>query len=132
VNGKKVTGSELDKFREPAEFSPILCSVPRAAAMIGRGTRFIYEAIATGQIQAVKSNKRTLVVVASLREYAAKLPAAKIRPMTRHNAVVRPDGQPREIAVTTKVRGKRSPSNERAPKSRVTIGARRKLEQSAR
>jgi hypothetical protein len=62
---------------------PILCRIPHAAAMIGRGTRFIYEAIATGQIEAVKSGKRTLVVVASLHRYARALPRAKIKPLTR-------------------------------------------------
>jgi hypothetical protein len=55
------------------ELSPILCPIPQAAVMIGRGTRFIYEAIATGKIKALKSNKRTLVVVASLHEYVATL-----------------------------------------------------------
>ena len=63
--------------------APILCRIPQAAAMIGRGTRFIYEAIATEKIRAVKSDKRTLVVVASLREYAAGLPKAKIKPLTK-------------------------------------------------
>jgi hypothetical protein len=48
--------------------------------MIGRGTTFIYEAIANGKIEAVKSDKRTLVVVKSLRRYAASLPRAKIKP----------------------------------------------------
>ena len=62
---------------------PILIRIPQAAAMIGRGTRFVYEAIATGQIEAVKSDKRTLVVVESLRRYADGLPAAKIKPLTR-------------------------------------------------
>jgi hypothetical protein len=62
---------------------PILCRIPRAAEMIGRGTRFIYEAIATGQIEAVKSDKRTLVVVESLRKYARELKPAKTKPMTR-------------------------------------------------
>jgi hypothetical protein len=63
--------------------SPILVTIPQAAAFISRGTRFIYEAIATGQIEAKKSDKRTLVVVESLRSYAAGLPAAKIKPLTR-------------------------------------------------
>jgi hypothetical protein len=67
----------------PPIFSPILCTIPHAAAMIGRGTTFIYEAIATGQIEAVKSDKRTLIVVDSLRRYAASLPHAKIKPTTR-------------------------------------------------
>ena len=62
---------------------PILCRIPQAAAMIGRGERFVYEAIATGQLEAVKSDKRTLVVVESLRRYAAGLPPAKIKPLTR-------------------------------------------------
>jgi hypothetical protein len=66
-----------------SEFPPILCRIPQAAAMIGRCERFIYEAIATGQIEAVKSDKRTLVVVASLHRYAAELPPAKIKPITR-------------------------------------------------
>jgi hypothetical protein len=65
------------------ELTPILCRIPQAAAMIARGTRFIYEAIATGKIKAVKSNKRTLVVVESLHNYAATLPPAKIKPMAR-------------------------------------------------
>jgi hypothetical protein len=62
---------------------PILVTIPQAAAFISRGTRFIYEAIATGQIEAVKSDKRTLVVVESLRSYAAALPPAKIKPLTK-------------------------------------------------
>ena len=62
---------------------PILCRIPQAANMIGRCQRFIYEAIATGQIEAVKSDKRTLVVVESLRKYARELKPAKIKPMIR-------------------------------------------------
>jgi len=61
-------------------FWPILCTIPHAALMIGRGTTFIYGAIGDGKIQAVKSDKRTLVVVESLREYVAGLPPAKVRP----------------------------------------------------
>jgi hypothetical protein len=57
---------------------PILARVPDAAAMIGRGITFIYEAIADGRIKAVKSDGRTLIVVASLPEYAKSLPPAKI------------------------------------------------------
>lgn len=64
----------------------LLCTIPQGAAFIGRGTRFVYEAIATGVIRAVKSDKRTLVVVESLREYVAGLPAAKIKPMPMSNA----------------------------------------------
>jgi hypothetical protein len=62
---------------------PILCTIPQAAATIARGTRFIYEAIATGKIEAVKSDKRTLIVVESLHKYARELQPAKIKPMSR-------------------------------------------------
>jgi hypothetical protein len=77
--------TELDSHNSepPPPIMPgaLLCTIPQGAAFIGRGTRFIYEAIATEQIRAVKSDKRTLVVVESLREYVAGLPAAKIKPM---------------------------------------------------
>jgi hypothetical protein len=59
---------------------PILCSIPQASAMIGRGTQAIYDLIGGGKIRAVKSDGRTLIVVESLHEYAASLPAANIRP----------------------------------------------------
>jgi hypothetical protein len=59
---------------------PILCSIPQASAMIGRGTQAIYDLIGGGKIRAVKSDGRTLIVVDSLREYAASLPEAKVAP----------------------------------------------------
>jgi hypothetical protein len=65
----------------PPVLLPILCTIPHAATMIGRGQTFIYGAIGDGRIEAVKSDKRTLVVVESLRQYAASLPRAKIKPM---------------------------------------------------
>jgi hypothetical protein len=68
------------------DMPPILCSVPNACALIGRGVSALYELIGAGKIRAVKSDGRTLVVVESLREYAAKLEAdhpAKIAPPRR-------------------------------------------------
>jgi len=64
---------------------PILMTIPNAANFIGRGVTFIYNAIADGRLRAVKSDKRTLVQMASLREYAASLPPAKIKPDTRRH-----------------------------------------------
>jgi len=65
---------------EEASLSPILCPIPKAATLIGRGVSFIYDAIATGKIKAVKSDKRTLVIVKSLHEYVSKLDDAVIKP----------------------------------------------------
>jgi hypothetical protein len=59
---------------------PILVSIPQACQMIGRGTQAIYDLIGGGKIRAVKSDGRTLIVVDSLRQYAASLPSAKIAP----------------------------------------------------
>jgi len=46
--------------------------------MLGRGISTIYDLIGGGKIRAVKSDGRTLVVVASLHEYANNLPPAQI------------------------------------------------------
>ena len=52
--------------------------------MIGRGVAAIYELMGAGKIRAVKSNGRTLILVASLHAYANSLPDAKIAPLRRH------------------------------------------------
>jgi hypothetical protein len=67
----------------PELLTPILVTIPHAAAMIARGISFIYVAIGEGKIKAVKSDRRTLVRVDSLHEYVAKLPSAKIKPPAR-------------------------------------------------
>jgi hypothetical protein len=70
-----------------ADITPILVPIPVASKMIGRGVTFIYQKIADGTLDAVKSDKRTLVVVDSLKSYAASLSPAKIRPITRRASV---------------------------------------------
>lgn len=63
---------------------PILCSIPTACTMIGRGTSAMYDLIGAGKVKAVKSDGRTLVVVQSLHEYAASLPPAVIKAVPKH------------------------------------------------
>jgi hypothetical protein len=46
-------------------------------AIIARSERFIIDAIARGKLKAFKSDRRTLLVVQSLKDYAASLPPAK-------------------------------------------------------
>jgi hypothetical protein len=60
-----------------APIEPLLCSVQAATSIIGRGERFIIDAIARGEIKAVKSDRRTLIIVQSLRDYVEALPPAK-------------------------------------------------------
>jgi hypothetical protein len=59
---------------------PMLCSIQAATTLTGRSERFIIDAIARELIEAVKSDRRTLVVVQSLRDYVASLPRAKGTP----------------------------------------------------
>jgi hypothetical protein len=68
----------LANIPAPQPLRPILCTIPTGAQMIGRSVTFIYEALAKGEIRGVKSDKRTLLIVESLREYAANLPPAEI------------------------------------------------------
>ena len=65
------------------ELQPILCSIPQASAILGRGVGAIYGLIGDGKIRAVKSNGRTLIWVDSLYEYARDLPKAVIKPRYR-------------------------------------------------
>jgi hypothetical protein len=60
-----------------APIEPLLCSIQAGTAIIGRSERFIIDAIARGTLKAVKSDRRTLLLVQSLRDYVASLPPAK-------------------------------------------------------
>jgi hypothetical protein len=46
----------MHQAAEKMSMPPILCSVPQASAMIGRGTQAIYDLIGGGKIRAVKSD----------------------------------------------------------------------------
>jgi hypothetical protein len=60
-----------------APLEPLLCSIKAGISILGRSERFIIDAIARGKLKAVKSDRRTLLVVQSLKDYAASLPPAK-------------------------------------------------------
>jgi hypothetical protein len=66
----------IDKT-EIVRIEPLLCSVAEATVITGRSKRFIADGIARGQFAAKKSDGRTLLVVQSLKDYVAALPAAK-------------------------------------------------------
>jgi hypothetical protein len=62
---------------------PFLVPVKQASAAIGKSPRSIYQLMATGELQGVKSGRNTLVVYNSIKEYVAKLPPANIKPYVR-------------------------------------------------
>jgi hypothetical protein len=70
----------------PTAPEPLLIGRAGAAGMIGQSISKVDELIADGRIEAVKSGKRLLVVVASLKGYAASLPRATLKPYIRKPA----------------------------------------------
>ncbi len=54
-------------------------TIPDAARASGLGRTKLYGLIGSGEIQARKCGKRTLVMTGSLHDYLDKLPAATIR-----------------------------------------------------
>ena len=62
------------------EVEPILCSVPQGRIMLGIGIQGIYDLLGAGLIKGVKKGTRTLLIVQSLRDYAASLPPAVVAP----------------------------------------------------
>jgi hypothetical protein len=64
---------------EIVRIEPLLRSVAEATVITGRSKRFIADGIARGLFAAKKSDGRTLLVVQSLKDYVAALPAASTR-----------------------------------------------------
>jgi hypothetical protein len=61
-----------------------------AAAMIGQSLSKIDELVADGALEAVKANKRLLILVASIERYVAELPRATLKPYVRKPRDIEP------------------------------------------
>lgn len=61
------------------EPEPLTAPIPAACRYSGLTRTEIYRRLATGQIRAVKSGSRTLILMDSLRAHIASLPAATFR-----------------------------------------------------
>jgi hypothetical protein len=57
----------------------IAAGIPDACRMSGLSRSEIYRRLATGDIRAIKSGTRTLILIDSLRSHLASLPAATFR-----------------------------------------------------
>jgi len=62
------------------EVEPLLLSIPQTSQTIGRCVATVYELIGAGDLEAKKSDGRTLVTMESIRRYVDKLPKAQIAP----------------------------------------------------
>lgn len=57
----------------------LLISIPEALASTGVGRSFLYERLADGSIESRKAGRRRLIVVDSLKQWAASLPESQLK-----------------------------------------------------
>ncbi len=62
-----------------AELKPILCTINAAVKLIGRCERSVNDLIARGEIAAVKSDRRTLILYGSIIDYVGRLKKAELK-----------------------------------------------------
>jgi hypothetical protein len=65
------------------EVEPLLVSIPQTCQLIGRCTATVYELLGGHQLEAVKSDGRTLVRMDSIKRYVASLQKAEFAPPRR-------------------------------------------------
>jgi excisionase family DNA binding protein len=59
---------------------PALLSLSASAEFLSLSPNTLYRLIAAGKVKAVKHGAKTLLTLASLRDYASSLPEVKIKP----------------------------------------------------
>ena len=65
---------------QPTRIDPIAVPIPEAVTFSGMSRSAVYRELANGNLRAVKSGSRTLVLVESIRSHLASLPTATFRP----------------------------------------------------
>jgi hypothetical protein len=76
-----VTDIEKRALKGGASFMEVVAApIPDACRISGLSRSEMYRRLATGDIRAVKSGSRTLILMDSLRAHLARLPAATFRP----------------------------------------------------
>ena len=61
--------AKVARYGKPQQIEPISVRIPDAIRMIGVGRTTIYQLIASGDLEAAKVGRSTVVFVASVREY---------------------------------------------------------------
>ena len=89
------------------EVEPLLLSIPQTSQTIGRCVATVYELLGSGQLEAKKSDARTLVTMESIRRYVDSLPKAEIAP--------RPKRKPQHLRETETAKVQIAPRPKRKP-----------------
>ena len=71
--------SAFERLRN-ASLDPLALPIADAVTFSGLSRSEVYRQLATGNLRAVKSGSRTLVLVESIRAHLASLPVASFRP----------------------------------------------------
>ena len=71
--------SAFERLRN-ASLDPLALPIADAVTFSGLSRSEVYRQLASGNLRAVKSGSRTLVLVESIRAYLASLPTATFRP----------------------------------------------------
>lgn len=66
---RRGSGASLTSGAEPPAIEPISVRVPDASRMTGLGRSTIYELIASGDIEAAKVGRATVIMVESIRKF---------------------------------------------------------------
>jgi hypothetical protein len=69
-----------DKFLVTSGLEPLTLTIAQTEQATGESRSQIYVRIARGELEAVKSGSRTLVIYESVKRRIASLPRAKIKP----------------------------------------------------
>ena len=70
----------IEKFLVAGSIEPLALTIEQTQQATGESRTQVYARIGTGEYQAVKSGRRTLIIFESIKRRIAALPPAKIKP----------------------------------------------------
>jgi len=69
----------MDRTNNNDEFEPLTISIEQTSRITGESKTQIYNLIADGEYEAIKSRRKTLIVYASIKQRIANLPKLELQ-----------------------------------------------------